>query len=86
MTMQHSPELRYGYGPIAHYQGKVLKCIGIITPSNEPWVREAVENGLEINCMRMPSRNMQAGELVILDGYHGDRIHADTHEEFTSLI
>lgn len=73
---------RYGYAPIAYYQGKVLKCIGIITPENESWVADLVRRGREINCARMESRSLQAGEMVVLDGYHGDRINADDHTEF----
>ena len=77
-----TPEVRYGYAPIAHYQGRVLKCIGIITPSNEGWVGELVRTGREIDCSRMASRVFLPGEMVVLQGYHGDRIHASDHTEF----
>lgn len=79
---QTTTPVRYGYAPIAFFGGRVLKCIGIITPENEAWVGDLVRRGREINCERMASRALLAGEMEVLDGYHGDRIHSDDHSVF----
>jgi hypothetical protein len=69
-----APERLYYYRPIAHYRGKVLKCAGhgAETPSHrafyEPYFNTKRDDGF------LPG-------VVILAGYRGDRIDAETHEE-----
>jgi hypothetical protein len=64
---------QYAYQPIAYFNGKVLKCAGIITADNEHIIREKAskeQNGLLTG-------------YIVLDDYYGDRIHADTHKRYT---
>lgn len=57
------PETYY-YQPIPFFDGKILKCRGIVTIENRAWVPDRVPNTIE------------------LEGYRGDRIHAETFEPY----
>lgn len=73
-------EKKYYYRPIAFYNGKVLKCAGHGAENAnhreffEPYFAENKDASQHASgCAFLPG-------VVILDGYHGDRITADTYE------
>ena len=69
----------YFYRPLKYYNGEVLKCAGIATPANMAWFTEY--------CEQHPSKNA-FGEtiflngVVLVNGFKGDKIHANTHQPF----
>ena len=82
--MTNSTEItRYGYRPIAYYGGSVLKCIGIVDRTNWEFLSNVVRNNWHSDVRRTEDNTFQSGEMVVLDGYHGDRINAEDHSEFT---
>lgn len=56
----------YAYRPIAFFNGKILKCAGIIDDSNEHIIKEKSE---------VTQDGLLPG-YIVLDGHRGDRIHA----------
>ena len=40
--------LPYFYRPIAHYNGRVLKCVGMVTDENREWLKTEYPEGVEL--------------------------------------
>lgn len=68
----------YLYRPIAVFGGRVLKCCGMASDESRAIVQEKANGG----GLCPDSTLLANGVVVELDHYAGDRITADTHQEY----
>lgn len=71
---------KYYYRPLSFYGGKVLKCAGFGAEKAEH--REFYEKHFNTDL----DKGRFLSGVQILDGYHGERITADTHEDIGGAL